>query len=121
MRMNAWLKSILIGTLALAACSNDKTGSGGSGGISSTNDGGGGTGGSGGTRWMSAVGEGGAFDKTFDGVNWSFRQVTASNLYGVTCVGNYEGWSVGAAGAILHTSDSGRTWVAQASHLTTAL
>jgi photosystem II stability/assembly factor-like uncharacterized protein len=80
-----------------------------------------GTGGSGGTRWMSAVGEGGVFVKTFDGVSWQRSQPTTTDLFGVSCIGNVTGWAVGAGGAVLHTADGGDTWMVQQSGTTQAL
>jgi photosystem II stability/assembly factor-like uncharacterized protein len=97
--------------------SGGTTGSGGSGGTTGS----GGTGGSGGGAWHSAVGDDGAFAKSYDGLTWTERQVTSVNLYGVACVGNVRGWTVGMSGAILHTEDSGETWQAQASGVAVTL
>jgi photosystem II stability/assembly factor-like uncharacterized protein len=72
-------------------------------------------------RWRAAVGKAGAFAQTFDDVSWVTRSIAAQDLYAVTCVGNDDGWAVGAAGAVTHTLDGGRTWNWQDAHTTSAL
>ncbi len=73
------------------------------------------------TGWRSAVGEGGAFVQTFDGMRWESRTVASVDLLSVACIGNLDGWVAGKAGAIGRTRDGGKTWAWQESHLSADL
>lgn len=66
-------------------------------------------------RWAAAVGASGTFLQTFDHVSWQARTLSDASLFGVACVGNLDGWAVGARGSIAHTTDGGGTWTWQTS------
>jgi photosystem II stability/assembly factor-like uncharacterized protein len=111
---------------ALSACSSDNTAppTQDSGTKSNPSDtGGGGTnpppGDTGGNppppAWKSVVGSSGAFAQTYDDASWNARVVADATLFGVACVGNYDGWTVGAHGFVAHTLDGGTTWSPQTS------
>lgn len=106
------IKSAMVVSLALglvAGCGNDDDKK------KSSNDSGTPSG------WQAAVGEDGTFAQTFDGVSWSTRALNAYDLFGVTCVGNLDGWAVGESGFIGRTRDGGQTWQTQASGTTLTL
>ncbi len=122
--------ALAMGLLVIGCGSDDKkptgsggSSSGGSGGSSSggSSSGGSSSGGTGGIKWKAAVGEQGSFVQTFDDENWQTRTLTDHDLYSVTCVGNLDGWSVGADGLVVHSADGGDTWQPQASSVTTTL
>jgi photosystem II stability/assembly factor-like uncharacterized protein len=97
--------------LGVAACGGgDKT-------PPKSGDGGGG----GSTAWKSAVGDQGLFAQTFGGEVWQKKAVSDQDLYAVTCVGNADGWAVGAAGTAVRTRDGGKTWTAEDAQTTVTL
>src|SRR5262245_20393840 len=122
-----------MGWLVVAACTGGSnppppppdpipSGSGGSGGNPDGGGGnGGGTGGTGGGAWVTAVGDRGSVLQTFDDRTWSLTYGSNNQLDAVACVGNQHGWTVGAAGTVLYTIDSGHSWSAGASNVTSAL
>ncbi len=73
------------------------------------------------TAWKAAVGDGGTLLETFDDASWEVRKVTDRDLYAVSCIDDEIGWAVGAHGFIGHTEDSGWSWPAQDSGVTTTL
>jgi photosystem II stability/assembly factor-like uncharacterized protein len=75
-------------------------------------------------QWRAAVGAGGTLVQTFDDHAWAARVVpfaTGVDLLGVACVGNANGWAVGARGAVAHTTDGGLSWRAEDAHTTATL
>jgi photosystem II stability/assembly factor-like uncharacterized protein len=52
---------------------------------------------------------------------WETLRGPSASLIDVDFVGLASGWAVGAGGTILHTSDGGTTWTAQASGTTGGL
>ncbi|MCB9608339.1 MAG: hypothetical protein H6716_17250 [Polyangiaceae bacterium] len=80
-----------------------------------------GGGGGGSTGWAAAVGAEGTLLQTYDDEHWNKRQLIHHDLFGVTCVGNLNGWAVGDGGSILYSADSGASWTAQTSGVSTAL
>ena len=74
--------------------------------------------------WRAAVGAGGTLVQTFDDHAWAARVVPLAagvDLLGVACVGNANGWAVGARGAVAHTTDGGLSWTAEDAHTTATL
>jgi photosystem II stability/assembly factor-like uncharacterized protein len=110
--MNAALRSnhaslaVVVLTSVASICSIAIVGCGG--GSNSPKDGG--TGSPPPVAWKAAVGGAGAFVQTFDDVAWNERALTDTTQFGVACVGNLDGWAVGAHGTIAHTVDGGGTW-----------
>ncbi len=90
-------------------------------GSSGPNPGPGGPGDGGTTSWNAAVGMGGMLVQTFDQRTWASRSVLDVDLYGVACVGNLDGWAVGANGTVAHTTNGGGAWSLQTSHLASTL
>src|SRR5437867_2914073 len=136
MTKHTWIALGTVGWLVVAACSGDNSppqpppdpqpsgtgGTGGSGGTGGTGGGcNGGTGGTGGGAWISAVGDRGTVLRTFDDRSWQLSYGTPSELDSVACIGNQTGWTVGAGGTILLTTDGGNTWTAATSGVTSAL
>src|SRR5205807_3514740 len=66
-------------------------------------------------KWAAAVGASGTFAQTFDEIAWQSRALGDASLFGVACVGNENGWAVGAQGTIGHTLDGGKSWAWQTS------
>jgi photosystem II stability/assembly factor-like uncharacterized protein len=71
--------------------------------------------------WRSVVGQLGTFAQTTNDVTWATWSVGATDLFAVTCVGNYVGWVAGDGGLVAHTMDGGFHWSLQSSGFTTAL
>lgn len=71
--------------------------------------------------WRAAVGDRGVFVQTFDDVVWETREVADADLLSVACLGNELAWVAGESGTILHSSDSGQTFVTQSSGTTVRL
>jgi photosystem II stability/assembly factor-like uncharacterized protein len=90
-------------------------------GSSGPNPGPGGPGDGATTSWNAAVGMGGTLVQTFDQRTWVSRSVLDADLYGVACVGNLDGWAVGANGTVAHTTNGGGAWSLQTSHLVATL
>jgi photosystem II stability/assembly factor-like uncharacterized protein len=106
-----WCGALVVIALAAAGCSEKKESAN-----KKVDGGGGGT-----TGWNAAVGDNGTIVETFDDTNWQVRNVAQANLYAVTCVGNTNGWAVGANGFVAHTPDGGKTWTPQDAHTTSSL
>lgn len=71
--------------------------------------------------WKAAVGDGGTLLETFDDASWSVRKISDRDLYAVSCINNEVGWAVGSHGFVGHTRDSGWSWPAQDSGVTSTL
>ena len=125
LRLVASLSSALFASALVIACSSSDDGDGKTkqpvGGGDGGKDSGGGDPKPPPTGWSSVVGDVGTFVQTFDEQNWQERTISAHNLYGVGCMGNFIGWAVGSEGGVWYTVDAGKTWIDQSSGTTSAL
>jgi photosystem II stability/assembly factor-like uncharacterized protein len=59
--------------------------------------------------------------RTFNGTNWQGATTSETPLTGVSFYNKALGWACGVSGTMIHTTDSGATWQAQASNVTNSL
>ncbi len=71
------------------------------------------------TIWV--TGTAGLFVRGFGDVGWHRGSLNATGLRGLTFLNDREGWIVGDAGQIYHTTDGGSSWVRQESGVTALL